>query len=68
VPLIGAWMNFVLTFFAYDTMSYVIVPFFGPGGLMSSPFRFALEGAVVGFIIGFLATRFGGEGKKTVDR
>ena len=68
MPLIGTWMNFVLTFFAYDTMSYVIVPFFGPDGLMSSPFRCALEGAVVGFIIGFLATRFGREGKETVSR
>jgi hypothetical protein len=26
-----------------------------------------LEGAVVGIIIGYFATRFGGEGKETVD-
>jgi hypothetical protein len=58
----------VPTFFAYDTMSHVIVPFFGPDGLMSSPFRFALEGAVVGIIVGFLVTRFGREGKETVSR
>ncbi len=45
-PLLGAWMNFVLT----------------------SPFWFTLEGAVVGLLIGYLATRFGGEGKETVGR
>ena len=28
---------------------------------------FVLEGAIVGIIIGYFATRFGGEGKETVE-
>ena len=65
-PLVGAWMNFVLTFFAYDIMQSMIVSFFGENGLINSPFWFTLEGALIGLIIGFFATRFGGEGKETV--
>ena len=65
-PLIGAWMNFVLTFFAYDAMQMMMVSFFGEGGVLSSPFWFTAEGAIIGLIIGYFATRFGGEGKETV--
>jgi hypothetical protein len=65
-PFLGAWMNFVLTFFAYDTMQAMMISIFGEGGMLSSPFWFAAEGAIIGFIIGYFATRFGGEGAKTV--
>ncbi len=61
-PLIGSWMNFVLTFFAYDLMRTFLAALFGPDGALQSPFWFVLEGAIVGFIIGFVATRWGGEG------
>ena len=67
-PLVGGWMNFVLTFFAYDTMSVMMESIFGAGGLLSSPFWFTAEGAVVGLVIGYFATRFGGEGRDTVDK
>ncbi len=67
-PVLGAWMNFVLTFFAYDTMKDMLVAMFGVDGFMASPFWFSLEGAIVGLLIGYLATRFGGEGKETVGR
>jgi hypothetical protein len=67
-PVLGAWMNFVLTFFAYDTMKDMLVTMFGVDGFMASPFWFSLEGAIVGLLIGYLATRFGGEGKETVGR
>jgi len=67
-PLIGAWMNFVLTFFAYDTMQLMMTSIFGEDGLMSSPFWFTLEGACIGLIIGYLATRFGGEGIERVGK
>jgi hypothetical protein len=67
-PLLGAWMNFVLTFFAYDVMTEMMVAMFGAEGVLTSPFWFTLEGAVVGLLIGYLATRFGGEGKETVGR
>lgn len=67
-PSLGAWMNFVLTFFAYDTMKDMLVVMFGTDGFIASPFWFALEGALVGLLIGYLATRFGGEGPETVGR
>lgn len=67
-PVIGAWMNFVLTFFAYDMMKDMMVAMFGPDGVLTSPFWFTAEGAVVGFVIGFFATRFGGEGAETVGK
>ena len=65
-PLLGAWMNFVLTFFAYDTLAAAMASVFGPEGILSSPFWFVAEGAIVGLVIGFAATRFGGEGPETV--
>lgn len=65
-PFLGAWMNFVLVFFAYESLAKILTGAFGPDGLVTSPFWFTLQGAFVGLIIGFLATRFGGEGKETV--
>ena len=67
-PLMGAWMNFVLTFFAYDAMANMIDAMFGTDGIISSPFWFTLEGAIVGLVIGYFATRFGGEGKEALGR
>jgi len=66
-PLIGAWMNFVLTFFAYDAMQTLLVAIFGYDGIFNSPFWFVAEGAIVGFIMGYLATHFGGEGRDVLD-
>jgi hypothetical protein len=60
-------MNFVLTFFAYNDMKAIMVHTFGVNGVLASPFWFVLEGAMVGIIIGYFATRFGGEGKETVE-
>jgi membrane associated rhomboid family serine protease len=57
-PLIGAWMNFVLTFFAYDAMQPMLAVLFGQNGILSSPFWFAAEGAVIGLMIGFFAMQF----------
>ncbi len=65
--VIGAWMNFVLTFFAYYDMKDIMVNVFGSNGALSSPFLFVFEGAIVGVVIGYFATRFGGEGKETVE-
>ena len=64
---IGAWMTFVLTFLAYDEMKAIMVLSFGPDGALSSPFWSVIDGAVSGLIIGYFATRFGGEGKETVE-
>jgi hypothetical protein len=65
--MIGGWMNFVLVFFAWDTMSAMLTSMFGPNGLLTPPLWFVVEGAIVGLLIGALATRFGGEGIETVD-
>jgi hypothetical protein len=65
-PLIGGWMNFVLIFFAYDRMRPFLVAVFGSGSTLTSPLWFVLEGAIVGAIIGFCATRVGGEGPETI--
>jgi hypothetical protein len=65
---VGAWMNFVLVFFAHEPMSAMMVSVFGAGGALGSPFWFVAEGAILGFIIGYFATRFGGEGAETVGK
>lgn len=62
-PLIGAWMNFVLVFFAYAQMQNFLET--GFGDVISSPFWFVLEGALIGAVIGYVATRFGIEGTNT---
>ena len=66
-PLIGGWMNFVLAFFAYDVMQAMMTHMFGVDGFLSSPFWFVSEGALIGLLIGYVATKFGGEGKESVD-
>ena len=66
-PFVGAWLNFVLVFFAYDSLAATMASVFGAGGLLASPFWFAAEGAIFGFVIGYFATRFGGEGPGTVN-
>ena len=66
-PLIGAWLNFVLAFFAYDKLRAMLVAMFGADSVLTSPFWIVLEGVIIGYIIGYFATRFGGEGKETVS-
>ena len=66
-PLVGGWMNFVLVFFAHDAVQSMMITLFGEHGWLSSPFWFVLEGALIGLCIDFCATRYGGEGKKTLE-
>lgn len=66
--VIGAWMNFILTLFSYDMMEAIMQSMFGVDGLLSSPFWFVVEGALIGLLIGYLATRFAGDGPETVGR
>ena len=63
-PIIGGWMNFVLTFFAYNVMEKALVAITGQA---LSPFLFVVEGAVVGLVIGGLATWLGGEGRAAAE-
>ena len=65
--IIGAWMNFVLVFFAYDQMEAALLSMLGAESWLTSPFWFVLEGALVGLVIGYLATRIGGEGLETLQ-
>lgn len=67
-PLIGAWMNLVLTLIAADLLRAYAEALFGAGALFTSPFWFVAEGAVVGLAIGWAATRAGGEGPATAGR
>jgi len=61
--IIGGWMNFVLTFFAYDSFQVLMLEILGDIGMSISPFWFTLEGAIAGLIIGCVATRYGGQGE-----
>jgi hypothetical protein len=55
-------MNFVLTFFAYDDLQAAMLQIAGNVGVLGSPFWFTLEGAIVGYVMGFIANRLGSEG------
>jgi hypothetical protein len=59
-------MNFVLTLFIYDRLAVMMLELMGENGLFMSPFWFVAEGAIVGLLIGYFATRFGGEGPETL--
>lgn len=67
-PFMGGWLNFVLVFFAHDDMTAMMLRIFGDNGALSSPFWFAVEGAIIGLIIGYFANRFGGEGPETAGK
>ena len=66
-PMLGAWMNFVLTLFIHDRLAIMMLGLMGENGLFLSPFWFVFEGAIVGLLIGYFATHFGGEGPETVQ-
>ena len=65
--LIGSWMNLLLILMAWREMQALVNAVFGPDSMLASPYWGVFEGAVVGLLIGWLCTRFGGEGKATVD-
>ena len=64
-PFLGAWLNFVVVLLAYDSMQQTMLAVLGDTSVFRSPYWFALEGAVAGLIIGYCATRLGGEGLDT---
>ncbi len=66
-PLIGGWMNFLLALFAWDDLQIMMVYTFGPDGVFVSPFWIVAEGLLVGLLIGYVATKLGGEGKAIMD-
>jgi len=66
-PFVGGWMNFVLVLFAHDALAKIMTDTFGRASAFRSPFWFILEGALFGLVVAYLATRYGGEGKATID-
>lgn len=44
----------------------MMINYFGENSPLSSPYWIIIEGAIVGLIIGYFATKYGGEGKETV--
>jgi hypothetical protein len=66
--IIGAWMNFVLTLITYDNLQIITLEMFSENSLFTSPFWFVAEGAIIGIIIGYFATKFGGEGEETISK
>lgn len=67
-PAVGAWMNLLVTLFAYESFAADMLTAFGPDGPLRSPFWFCLEGAIAGWLIAFFAQRFGGIGPATAGR
>lgn len=65
-PALGAWMNFLLMLFAWDLMQAMMTALIAGPGWLTSPWWVVVEGAVVGLVIGYCATRVGGEGPETL--
>lgn len=61
---IGGFMNCILVFIAYNEMHHLISSSIFSG---MSPFILVLEGIIVGLLIGYFSTKFGGEGKETLS-
>ncbi len=66
-PVVGAWMNFVLTLFAFESFEGIMQAMVGADSAYNSPFWFVAEGTLVGALIGYIATRYAGEGHATVE-
>lgn len=63
--IFGGWMNFVLALIAYDQIQAILISVNMLG--MTSPLWVVVEGAIVGLVADYFATRFGGEGSATVS-
>ena len=61
-PVIGAWMNFLVTLFLFEEMSAMVAAFMGEYSRYASPYLMVLEGAVVGLFLDFVLTRLFGDG------
>lgn len=61
---IGLWLNLLLVLFSYERMGEFLLRL---TGLPLSPFWFVIWGGLVGAVMGFSATRLGGEGPSTTN-
>ena len=64
--IIGGWMNFVLALFIYEDLTRLFGQLVGSASVTAASIGFMIEGAVVGLLIGWIATALGGEGPGTV--
>ena len=64
--MVGAWMNFVLAFFCFPQLVTLYQDLWPSLPAWTALLLLALEGAVVGAMIGAIATRIGGDGPETV--
>lgn len=67
-PFMGAWLNFLLSLFIYDQLIVMMATMMGTESFFQSPFWIVIEGAVIGYVIGFFATKYGGEGAETAGK
>ena len=58
-PILGAWMNFMVVLFANEGMRELTMTIHFSNGVLSSPFWFVLDGAVIGVIVGYVSTKAG---------
>lgn len=56
-PLIGAWLNLVVVLFASGTMQDFSMVVHLSFGHLASQFWFVLDGAILGFLAGFISFR-----------
>lgn len=66
-PFLGGWMNFVLSLFLYESYDIGAAYSYYLGSFPQFATAMVLEGMIVGFVIGFFATRYGGEGRDIID-
>jgi len=66
--IVGGWMNFVLMLFIYNIVQPMLDAVFGADSAFATPYILILEGALIGLVIGYFATRFGGEGTETAGK
>jgi len=64
--LFGAWLNFVLALLMHDKLTELFATLPPPLDGFHSPFWIVAEGAIVGLLIDWIATRFGGEGREVL--
>ena len=60
-PLIGAWMNFVLSLFTDQQISVVVMAVMGEYSSYAPSTYMIVEGALLGLIIDFVATKVAGD-------
>jgi hypothetical protein len=60
--LLGGWMNFLLTLFAYEQICTFVIAVFGEYAEYISPFVMVIEGALIGLLMDYFLTRWFGEG------